>query len=304
MQVEAVSKLRLALARPQYFWQPGRLLQRLFLPQAHGEAVVTLPWDLKITVDSEEQIGRAIANHGVYDIIVTEVLWRLAVPGEIALDVGANVGYTASIFARRLGPCGQLYAFEPHPAAVRLLKLNVQRWKADARCSPIHIASYALSDENGTAGLALQDGDNHTTAKLVATAGDFQVEKRRLDDCFGSELHVGVAKIDVEGHELQTLTGMQGFLERRQIRDVLFEELGEFPAPTHKLLASFGYTLFAFGEALSGVGVVRPQELRRKREDDPPNSYLATTDPERALARLKPKMWRSFGIGRLRGRWA
>jgi FkbM family methyltransferase len=287
-----------ACSKPQYLFQPGRALKRAFLPLAHGETDVELPWGMRITVDSEEPVGRAIANQGMYDPIVTEVLWRLAEPHEVALDVGANVGYTASILSRRLGPRGELHAFEPHPVAARLLELNVQRWARDGRCSPIRVHCVALSDENGTASLEVTDGRDYSGAKLVGTTGNLRVEKCRLDDCFRDDLRIGVAKIDIEGHELQALTGMQRFLGRKLIRDILFEEAGDFPAPSHALLGGAGYTLFAFEEGLAGPRVIEPREARRKRGYDPPCSYLATLQPERALQRLQPRWWRSFGLCR------
>jgi FkbM family methyltransferase len=294
----ALGAVRSACSKPQYLWQPGRAVRRALLPVAHGEIDVELPWGLKITVDSEEPVGRAIVNQGIYDPIVTEALWRLAGPKEIALDIGANIGYTASILSYRLGLDGQVHAFEPHPRAARLLRRNANRWARDNRCSPINIHGYALSDESGVADMESPDGQVYSGARLVGAAGDFAVRKCRLDDCFPDEMRVGVAKIDVEGHEWQVLAGMRRFLEARLIRDIVFEEAAAFPAPTHGLLGGLGYTIFAFREELMGLRVVEPRKARRKRGYDPPSSYVATVEPERALKRLQPRWWRSFGVAR------
>ncbi len=76
---------------PEYLLRPTQILRRLaFRP--HADAVLTLPWNCTITASSAEDIGRAIATQGVYDLPVTEALLRLTDPGETALDIGANIG--------------------------------------------------------------------------------------------------------------------------------------------------------------------------------------------------------------------
>jgi hypothetical protein len=55
---------------------------------------------LPIKINPHEAIGCDIACHGLYEFGVTETLWRLTEPGELAIDAGANIGYTASILGR------------------------------------------------------------------------------------------------------------------------------------------------------------------------------------------------------------
>ena len=50
-----------------------------------------------------------------FDLISCEAIWRLLDEGELALDVGANIGYMTSLMAARLGKNGRVIAFEPHP---------------------------------------------------------------------------------------------------------------------------------------------------------------------------------------------
>jgi FkbM family methyltransferase len=50
---------------------------------------------------------------GTYEPEVSSALRTFCGPGMIAYDLGANVGYTALLLARTVGPDGQVVAFEP-----------------------------------------------------------------------------------------------------------------------------------------------------------------------------------------------
>src|SRR5262245_46805271 len=45
--------------------------------------------------------------------------------GEVFYDIGANIGLYTLLAARRVGPQGMVYAFEPHVANVQSLLANV-----------------------------------------------------------------------------------------------------------------------------------------------------------------------------------
>lgn len=105
------------LTKPEYLLRPSQFGRRIieFLVPRTGIQAVSLPWDMDIWVDPEEAIGRAIVRAGVFELAVTETLWRLTDPGDLAVDVGANIGYMSSVLARRCGPAGSVRVFEPHP---------------------------------------------------------------------------------------------------------------------------------------------------------------------------------------------
>ena len=126
-------KSLLRLATPPYLFQPLQVFRRLRLEyfwQARNEALVLLPWGLHIKINPHEAVGHEIAAQGVYEREVTETLWRLTDPGDLAIDVGANIGYTTSILGVRVGPKGRVHSFEPHPEVFQSLSENVARGNA------------------------------------------------------------------------------------------------------------------------------------------------------------------------------
>jgi len=126
-----------------------------------------------------------------------------------------------------------------------------------------------------------------------------EVPIRNLDNLLGEEETIGVLKMDVQGHELGVLQGMARLLQRRAVRDIVFEELAAYPAPTHEYLKSYGYSIFGLQETFAGVRGLPDAQPAFDPESGPAPNYLATRDAERAFARLSPAMWRSFGWGRL-----
>lgn len=47
-------------------------------------------------------------------------------PGDIVVDVGANIGITALLVRKYVGPTGRVLAFEPHPGTFRHLERNIK----------------------------------------------------------------------------------------------------------------------------------------------------------------------------------
>jgi hypothetical protein len=73
---------------------------------------------------------------------------------------------------------------------------------------------------------------------------------------------------------------------------MVFEEATLYPAPTHEYLKSFGYAVLGIAETFSGVRLVPNGPSPFDPEFGPIPNYLATTDPKRAIERMKPAMWR------------
>jgi hypothetical protein len=52
---------------------------------------------------------------GTHSMEVVHALRHLLEPGDIFVDVGANIGYLSAVAADRVGPSGRVVAFEPVP---------------------------------------------------------------------------------------------------------------------------------------------------------------------------------------------
>src|SRR5262249_15069120 len=145
----STDRLLRRLNKPEYFFRPSQLLRRLHqvVRSIGGSHEVNFPWGAHISIDPREEIGRAILRKGLYDLIVSETLWRLVEPGDLAVDVGANIGAMTSLMARRCGPNGMVASFEPHPRNFRALERNAARWRSHEMAALI-LHQMALSSFN------------------------------------------------------------------------------------------------------------------------------------------------------------
>jgi FkbM family methyltransferase len=263
---------------------------------------VALPWGIEIKVRPNETIGHSIATMGVYDLSVTEVLWRLIDPCEVTIDIGANIGYMTSVMAKRVGQKGKVYSFEPHPEIYQELCENKSWWREAYGWNQIESQNLALSNISGTGSLDIPPHfkENRGVASLrdemsMPSTGDTSictVKMARLDDLMNSDLPKAVIKIDVEGHELKVLHG--GVEVIRNVRDIIFEEHNEYPSEVTCFLEDLGFTVFRVHKEILGPRLKFPAGRAKGLLPWESPSYLATKDPSRARKRMEKRGWRAF----------
>lgn len=288
-------RLTQRLNKPEYLYRPSQLFRRLtqaVLPEPKA-ADVLLPWGLAMRVRPHEDHGRSLWRFGVYDLVLSEAIWRLLNPGESAIDAGANIGYVTGLMAARLGPQGKVLAFEPHPKIAAELVSNIDGWTSRP-IATIRPFQLALSSNTGAAYLEepLNFDRNCGTARVVANgASCLRVNTTRLDDVCSEHGDVDLLKLDVEGHEMEVLLGGRSVLKSGRVRDLVFEDHGRsFDSPVVLLLESFGYVVFMLTRTFRGPLLAAEGEQCPIVPYLPPN-FLATREPERALARFETSGW-------------
>jgi FkbM family methyltransferase len=164
----------------------------------------------------------------------TQLVKELLRPGMVVAEVGANLGYYLLIEASLIGPKGKIYAVEPVPANFDILNKNIALNHYKDR-----VESYllAISDENGVAKIATRPGSNQATMFLdrtqlselgVRSLRDvrkvFDVRTATLDDFLDGKRPVDFIRMDVEGHELHLIKGMQKTLAHSRVGTIMFME--------------------------------------------------------------------------------
>jgi FkbM family methyltransferase len=139
--------------------------------------------------------------------------FRAAVrPGMTVLDVGANVGAYTLMFATWVGERGRVFAFEPAPDACNGLRAHVTLNGFEDR---VTIVQAALAASPGTAPFAIHPsgGASSLAFRSVDRATRINVATDTIDSvCKAQGLLPAVIKIDVEGAELDVLTGARNTL--------------------------------------------------------------------------------------------
>ena len=299
-------KLR-SILKPEYIYRPAQILRRVrFQLSQPGEfADARLPWGMPIRVRPSEIIGRSIASLGIFELQVTEAIWRLVDAGETVADVGANIGYMTSVMCRRVRPDGTVWCFEPHPEIFAELSHNVEQWRREGNAgdATVVLKNAAVSDHSGECRLHIPSdfSFNRGLATVEARAGDGMKEIRvpqvSLDDVFSSGEKIGLIKVDVEGHEAAVFRGAQTLIREHRVRDWLFEENDENPLGVGKMLAENGYSLFRIKKHFSHVELCPPEThvtVASYAVPESPN-FVATLEPTRATQRFEAHGWQCLG---------
>jgi len=234
------------LCKPEYIFNPTQIVRRIFLLLKKNKGQyeeITLPWAMSLRVRPNETIGKAILALGVYDLGVTETLWRLIDPGETVVDVGANIGYVTSLMASRVGRSGRVYAFEPHPEIYGELLLNKRVWEEAYGWPHIEVRQLALSSVSGISLLTLpsdfqsnrgtayvSNKQAHEVTEDLESGRGIAVPADKLDNQIEKGERISLIKLDVEGHELDVLKGSTSILASG-VHDIVFEEHGSYPSP-------------------------------------------------------------------------
>ncbi len=157
--------------------------------------------------------------------------------GGIYLDVGANVGNHA-VFVGLFLPFEKIIAIEPNPATARVLETNL---RLNGLFAKSEIKRVGLSDREAKASMVVPYVNNIGTAKVSDyVEGANAIELVRGDDILADET-VGFVKMDVEGHELLALSGMQAMLARDK-PTLLVEVENTNDKAVLDLMTGLGYT--------------------------------------------------------------
>ena len=151
--------------------------------------------------------------------------------GMVAFDLGANIGYYATMMAKLVGPKGKIYAVEPSQSNFQLLNLNLRLNAVEGIVDTFNIG---ISNETGVGEFYESEKSNwHTfypkvhsgidTESLVGkapievptvTVGEFAKGKRNID----------LIRMDIEGFEVEVFQSMIPLLEDKSFcPSILFE---------------------------------------------------------------------------------
>jgi FkbM family methyltransferase len=148
--------------------------------------------------------------------------------GHVVWDIGANIGSFTIPAAKKVGPYGQVVAFD-------LLNDNVARIRKNAyinKFENVQAVEVAMGNQNGADTMYFfpeADGRilDHVSSTLVKPSGSKfsqrQVTVARGDDLLSQYPAPHVVKIDVEGSEDDVILGMKQILSNPSCATVLCE---------------------------------------------------------------------------------
>jgi FkbM family methyltransferase len=191
-----------------------------------GRLLIKTSWGGKLFAPADDlSLTPDLVVHGHYDAPFLRCLERSIVPGDTAVDVGANIGVFTLRMAELTGPSGRVIALEPNPACRKFLvdtiTANYYSWVDLLDVAAGAVAGTAELDATerflGNSSLLPRDADyfrRYPNDRTTAVSVNVVV----LDELLADVGPIALVKIDVEGAEPQVLAGMAKLMERRAVR--------------------------------------------------------------------------------------
>jgi FkbM family methyltransferase len=166
--------------------------------------------------DLDDMIARMILYFGVWEPNNSALVDSILQPGDLFVDVGANIGYYTLLASSRVGPSGKVVAIEASPAIFAQLRENtLANGTTNTR-----LLNVAVSDSRrelllyggtrwnrGSTSAVVHEPDQIPEAKVAAVPIDELLLPEELQ-------RVALIKIDIEGGELPVLERILATLDR------------------------------------------------------------------------------------------
>lgn len=235
---------------------------RFFLPIEQRVVWAPTPGG-NVCAPLDDHVGRSVFLFGDLDRKISALCTALVRPGDLALDIGANLGLVTMLLSRLVGPAGRVLAFEPNPRLASLISAALRsNDRANVRLHEVALGArdevLTLSVPSWNMGMGTLNPDAGERSERIA------VPVVRLDTLLAQEGcgQVRLVKIDVEGWEGQVLEGARCLFEKRPPEAVIFECNGDDEGTMARELVNLGYALFAIPRALLRLRLIpwRPGE--------------------------------------------
>ena len=164
-------------------------------------------------------IGHPIINlityvrGGLYDYDAMMSLGILLKPGQLFIDVGANIGSYSVLAGRIVGTSGRIISVEPSPDQLSYLRYNLRDLPAETMICTDPLADQATHAQFVSPGLTTQHLVQSASSDVGIKTSTLDAELARLGYRDGG----GFAKIDVEGWEPAVIKGAGGWLASRPV---------------------------------------------------------------------------------------
>lgn len=155
---------------------------------------------------------QALAKYGESQEATVQLMQQVCQPGQVALDIGANIGLFAVPLAKMVGAEGRIIAFEPQQEIFQILCANlvvngvlnakVYQTGVSSQDGVMYVPELDYTQTFNFGGVALSDAKAGPKVQVVTIDGFLQLE--RCD----------FIKIDVEGMEMQALEGASETIAR------------------------------------------------------------------------------------------
>jgi FkbM family methyltransferase len=191
-----------------------------------------------------DYIQRRIAFFGLFEPNLTYFISSVLKPGDVFIDVGANIGYFTMLAAKCVGASGKVYAIEASPSTYDLLIANLRLNEV----KNVEAINMAVTDKECHVRIQSNDTRNigANSVHIVASSAVDSVVGRPLQDIVAPNLgRARFIKIDVEGAENLILPSILDYFVQLDSDTIIVSEIAKKNAHLIEFAKAKGFTIRA-----------------------------------------------------------
>ena len=203
-------------------WKRGKhFLVRAVTPLLHEQQIVVVEtiYGSRFRLRFPEDVGwERLYVLGSYETGTSALAAAVLEPGDVVLDVGANLGWYSILFDRCVRPSGSVHAFEPVPWIRQKFEENcllngvgagvvLNQVGVGASPGTLTLCTFAELSHGETSGKPFAGAHIASQVSASCITLDQYVSATHLD-------HVALIKVDIEGGEQDVVSGSASLLSR------------------------------------------------------------------------------------------
>jgi FkbM family methyltransferase len=160
----------------------------------------------------DTDFGQGIFNSHQYEEHVRHAAREHLRPGDVCVDVGANIGVITFLAATIVGLSGRVIAVEPNPDNLQLLYRGIVL----NGLSNVEVLPFAASNQRAVFSLTGGTSNTHLIGARPVDEGGAFVQSVVLDEALAGLPRLDFVKMDIEGHEPQAFEGFSKLIARHR----------------------------------------------------------------------------------------
>ncbi len=214
--------LKYLLKRGSYEFRKKLLKQRFVEINVHNYRMVV---DL-----NDPGISRTLIHFGTREKDHIYILNKELSPGNVIIDLGANIGYYALMEANIVEKEGYVYALEPSPSNADMLRKNISLNNYNGI---VDVFQVGASNKTGKEKFYTSEMSNLGTfsptryygkSSMIKSSPSIYIKTTTIPDFVVDKKPIDFIRMDIEGYEVEVFEGMMPLLENRNFSPkILFE---------------------------------------------------------------------------------
>ena len=187
-------------------------------------------------------IGKAVEKYGEFSESEVRLFRQICQPGDVVVEVGANIGTHTVALAGIVGERGLVYAFEPQPIVFYTLCANV----AINSLSNVHCLNMAAGATEGFVlipDIRYDLPGNYGGVEIDKFKQGNKIRRVRLDNSIDVP-SLKLLKIDVEGMESEVIRGAKKLITRHKPMLYVENDRVDKSKELIELIRSFDYRMY------------------------------------------------------------